>query len=137
MSVGAGGGAARAAAALAFGALAWGAPPRAPEPASCSAPRRLAGEGLARVVCAGDAGRPLEGAERVLFGGGLDPNRASPRALDALPGIGPARAAAIAAEARVRAFCRPEDLARVPGIGPRRLARLAEWIEIAPGACAP
>jgi len=133
----AGGGAARAAAALAFGALAWGAPPRAPEPDACAVPRRLAGGGLARVVCAGDAGRPLEGAERLLFGAGLDPNRASPRALGALPGIGPVRAAAIVREARARAFCRPEDLARVPGIGPRRLARLADWIEIEPGACSP
>ncbi|HSJ98237.1 MAG TPA: helix-hairpin-helix domain-containing protein, partial [Myxococcota bacterium] len=56
--------------------------------------------------------------------------------LEALPGIGPARAAAIAREARARAFCAPEDLERVHGIGPVTRARLAGWIEVGAGACA-
>lgn len=75
-------------------------------------------------------------AARLLFGRGLDPNRAAPGALEALPGIGPARALAIVREARVRPFCRAEDLERVAGIGPAIQARLAAFVEVSPGACA-
>jgi hypothetical protein len=137
VSGGAGAGAARAAAALALLGLAHGAGPAAPEPASCAHPRALPGAGLLRVDCAPVAapGGGLEGASVLLFGARLDPNRATPRALEALPGIGPARAAAIAGEARVRAFCRPADLERVPGIGPVTRQRLADWIETGAGAC--
>jgi len=138
VSGGAGGGAPRAAALLALLALAHGAEPRSPDPAPCPHPRPAPGAGLARVVCAAApaGGAPPLGAAALLFGGRLDPNRAAPRALEALPGIGPARALAIAREARARAFCAPEDLERVPGIGPVRRAQLAGWIEIGAGACA-
>jgi competence protein ComEA len=65
---------------------------------------------------------PRSGAARLLFGLPLDLNRADPRDLEVLPGIGPARARAIVA---ARPFCRAADLARVPGIGPATLRRLA------------
>jgi hypothetical protein len=136
VSGGAGGGAPRAAALLALAALAHGAPPRSPAPAPCPHPQLVPGSGLARVVCAAEPGAAgLGGAAGLLFGRPLDPNRATPRALEALPGIGPARAAAIAREARARAFCAPEDLERVHGIGPATRARLAGWIEVGAGAC--
>jgi len=133
-----GGGAPRAAALLALLALAHGAELRSPDPAPCPHPRPAPGPGLARVACPAApvaSAQPI-GAAALLFGGRLDPNRATPRALEALPGIGPARALAIAREARARAFCAPEDLERVPGIGALRRSRLAGWIEIGAGACA-
>lgn len=141
MSAGAGGGAPRAAAVLALLALAYGAEPPGVAPDPCPHPRQRPDAGLASVACpaseAPGAGTAPAGAAALLFGRRLDPNVASPRALEALPGIGPARAAAIARAARARAFCAPADLERVPGIGPVARARLADWIEIGAGACAP
>jgi competence protein ComEA len=52
-------------------------------------------------------------------------NTATLAELDALPGIGPAKAAAIIAERARRPFRRLRDLLRVPGIGRAMLARLA------------
>jgi competence protein ComEA len=55
----------------------------------------------------------------------LDLNAASAEALDALPGIGPARAASIVQyRARHGPFRSVEDLGRVPGVGPAALARV-------------
>ena len=68
---------------------------------------------------------PRSGAARLLWGLPLDLNHENERTLQALPGIGPSRARAIAAG---RPFCRPSDLARVPGIGPVTLRRLAGQI---------
>lgn len=137
MSGGAASGAPRAAAVLALLALARGAEPPAPDPDPCAVPRQAPPDaGLPRVSCANEAGAAPAGAATLLFGGRLDPNLAAPRALEALPGIGPARAAAIAREARARGFCTAGDLERVPGIGPVGRARLAGWIEIGAGACA-
>ena len=68
------------------------------------------------------AAPPRSGAARLLWGLPLDLNHEDERTLQALPGIGPSRARAIAAG---RPFCRPSDLARVPGIGPVTLRRLA------------
>lgn len=65
---------------------------------------------------------PRTGAARLLWGLPLDLNREDVRALEALPGIGPTRARAIAA---ARPYCRPADLAKVPGIGPITLRGLA------------
>lgn len=90
------------------------------------------------VVCA--AGGPeLRGAARLLFGLGLDPNRARPASLEALPGIGPARAAAIVEERCRRPFAAPAELERVRGIGPRTRVALEPWLafEAAPARCAP
>ena len=50
--------------------------------------------------------------------------------LEALPGIGPARAAAILRERDTRPFVRIEDLERVPGIGPITRERLAEFVRV-------
>jgi competence protein ComEA len=80
------------------------------------------------VQCDADAGAPVRGPARVLFGLGLDPNRADAAALEALPGVGPARAAAIVA-GRARGDYRSlADLGRVPGIGPVILRRAAPWL---------
>jgi competence protein ComEA len=69
-------------------------------------------------------------------GGGITPpagggppsvnlNTASLSELDALPGIGPARAAAILQEREARGpFASVEELARVAGLGPAAIARL-------------
>ncbi len=54
--------------------------------------------------------------------GPVDINRATPDQLDALPGVGPATAAAIVAEReRNGPFLAVDDLERVPGIGPAKL----------------
>ena len=58
------------------------------------------------------------------------PNRADARALEVLPGIGPARAAAIVAERARAPFRSVDELTRVAGIGPVTLERVAPWLEI-------
>ncbi|RUM87585.1 MAG: hypothetical protein DSZ24_05840 [Thermodesulfatator sp.] len=60
----------------------------------------------------------------------LDPNRASVKELEELPGIGPTLARRIV-EYRERhgPFRHPEDLLAVKGIGPRRLERLLPYLE--------
>ena len=130
--------AARAAFVLAAGlfllSLPW------PEPASppCSAPveaRALADRSW-QVRCDGQ-GPPLRGPARLLFGLRMDPNRASASSLEVLPGIGPARAAAIVAERERRPFRRVDELRRVHGIGPRTLARIAPWLEVHAGGPRP
>ena len=51
--------------------------------------------------------------------------------LDALPGIGPARAAAILQEREARgAFTSVEELSRVPGLGPAAIARLRDRVVV-------
>ncbi|MBL8896574.1 MAG: helix-hairpin-helix domain-containing protein [Planctomycetes bacterium] len=56
----------------------------------------------------------------------LDPNRASGAELGLLPGLGPARVAALLAERERRGgFRRLEELLDVPGIGSRTLEQLA------------
>jgi predicted flap endonuclease-1-like 5' DNA nuclease len=120
------------AAALALPALA----PRLREASPCAAPS--AGDGAAQVRCA--PGPALRGPARLLFGLRLDANRAEPASLEALPGIGPVRAAAIAAERCRHAFASTADLERVRGIGPRTRAGLEPWLAVEPGRparCAP
>jgi DNA uptake protein ComE-like DNA-binding protein len=65
---------------------------------------------------------PTTGAARLLYGAKLDPNREPPEVLALLPGIGPARARAIAA---ARPLCSLADLDAVSGIGPVTLRWLA------------
>lgn len=90
---------------------------------------------------AGGAGRApacdcglLSGRQRRLLGLPVPLAGSVPADLEALPGIGPALAAAIVAE-RERAgdFATVSDLSRVRGIGPRTAARLAPLVVAADG----
>ena len=59
----------------------------------------------------------------------LNLNSASVSELDGLPGIGPARAAAILQEREARGpFSSVEELSRVPGLGPSAIARLRDRV---------
>jgi len=80
---------------------------------------------------------PASGPERLLFGATLDLNRAEAASLEALPGIGPTRAAAIVAARCERGFARVGDLRRVPGIGARTLERVRASVSVsdAPARC--
>jgi len=61
----------------------------------------------------------------------VDLNRATPAELDALPGVGPATAAAIITwRGENGGFRRVEDLLEVPGIGPARLERLRPLVRV-------
>ncbi len=121
-------------------ALLWIALPEpASRPTKCSAPvERASQDGWTLIAdCAPEPGEgsPIRGPARLLFGLSLDPNRASPAALETLPGIGPSRAAAIV-ESRIEApFCRLADLDRVRGIGPRTLEKLTGVLEVDSSAC--
>ncbi len=121
--------AARAAVVLALGLAALGAPPPAGPAPVCTAPRPVAPEpGRPDAVHCGPIAAPggaLGGALPLLFGHPLDLNLAPVRALEVLPGIGPARAEAIARARFQRPFCSVEELERVRGIGPATVARLA------------
>ena len=110
---------------------AW--PPPAPSGARCPSPHGAVPEtGWTRLVrCRGEAS-PLRGPPRLLFGLGIDPNRADAATLEVLPGIGPERARALLRARRARAFCRPEDLERAMGIGPRTRLRIAPWLALEP-----
>ena len=121
------------AAALALPAVA----PRIREAPPCAGPS--AGSDPSAVVCEAGRGPELQGAARLLFALRLDPNRADPASLEALPGIGPVRAAAIVEERCRRPFASPADLERVRGIGPRTRAALEPWLAFGgrPARCAP
>ena len=61
----------------------------------------------------------------------LDINSASAEALDALPGIGPVKAAAIVWERRRRGpYQTVDSLTRVPGIGPVTVERLRAVVDV-------
>lgn len=85
-----------------------------------------------------DSVAPESGPTRLLFGAALDPNRADAATLEVLPGIGPARAAAIVATRCERPFAAVSDLRRVPGIGPHTLRGIAPSLAVsgAPPLCA-
>jgi len=76
---------------------------------------------------------PGRGGEAAPAAGGRLPavnlNTASFSELDALPGIGPARAAAILQEREARGpFASVDELARVSGLGPAAIARLRDRV---------
>ena len=77
---------------------------------------------VATLVAAG----PATGTERI------DVNAASIEQLEALPGIGEVRAAAIVAERAHAPFRSVDELARVEGIGERLLASLREQVVVTP-----
>jgi len=114
-------------------------PGRPPLPAVCTQPgERASRDGWTLgAACAPESGElpPIRGPARRLFGLPLDPNRASPACLETLPGIGPSRAAAIAAARSSAPFCKFTDLDRVPGIGPRTLEKLSGLLEVDPFSC--
>ena len=61
----------------------------------------------------------------------LNLNTATLSELDKLPGIGPARAAAILQEREARGpFASVEELSRVPGLGPAAIARLRDRVAV-------
>lgn len=62
----------------------------------------------------------------------VDVNSASAAELEALPGIGAAKAAAIVEERQVRPFASIEDLERVRGIGPALVAELRPHVTVSP-----
>ena len=80
----------------------------------------------------------VPGVERLLLGWPIALDRASARDLEALPGIGARRAAAIVAEReRGGPFERARDLERVPGLGPATAARLAPLVSAGGPGCPP
>jgi len=94
--------------------------------ASLDAVRRSVDDTLAR---AEEADRPLAPGETI------DLNRADAVQLQRLPGVGPARAAAIVREREQGGpFREAADLTRVPGIGPSLVQRWADAVHVAPAA---
>ena len=73
----------------------------------------------------------LSGWQRRLVGWPIPLNRATSGDLQALPGIGPARARAIVTERERRGPFDPlDELVRVPGIGPATVARLRTLVRV-------
>ncbi len=105
--------------------------------AGCDAPVFDGKRGSLTAVSCVRSGTPLEGAARLAFALPLDVNREGVRALEALPGIGAGRAAAIVAAREAAPFCDVRELARVPGIGRTTLARLAGHVMAGPARGCP
>jgi competence protein ComEA len=124
---------------VALGAAALALAPRERAPASvagCRWPREARAEaGFTRVVTCdarpGGGGAP-RGPARWLFGGRVALAEADARLLEALPGIGPARARAILEARARRPFERVSELERVHGIGPATVRGLAPFLRVDP-----
>lgn len=87
----------------------------------------------AHAVARSGSARDRLGVARLLFGGRLDPNRATAAQLRTLPGLGPSRVEALLAHRARTPFATVADLERVPGIGPVTRARLERWLAV-PGS---
>ena len=101
---------------------------------ACETPFERAADPLSgftsRVGCEAESAgsqASVRGPARLLFGLRLDLNSASQGALEALPAIGPARAAAIVRARASRRFSSLADLERVPGIGRKTRLGLQDW----------
>ena len=116
--------------ALAVFGAAWPEAPRAGSPCATPAEVEAAAGHTRDVRCDAPGGAPLRGPARMLFGQPIDPNRADTATLEALPGIGPSRAAAIVAERGRRPFADVAELERVPGIGPKTRAAVGPWVSV-------
>ena len=89
------------------------------------------GEPALAVDPAAVSGGPSGGAGTTAAAGPVDINTATAAALDALPGIGPATAAAIVADRESHGpFATVDDLSRVRGIGPAKLAQLRTLVTV-------
>jgi len=85
--------------------------------------------GTREVRCGDTAeGSALEGVGRLVAGERIELNRASEALLTTLPGIGPARAAAIVDARAAKPFQSARDLERVRGIGPVMRDRLTQFV---------
>lgn len=95
-------------------------------------------EGGARVVVE-DGGVRLETMDALLVVGlPIDVNRAGATALEAVPGLGPARSAAIVAEREAGGpYADVDALTRVRGIGPATVERVRPFLAAEPMAAAP
>lgn len=100
--------------------FAWSPAPTGRPAESLDAAIRAVGDTLERQA---EAERPLAPGERI------DVNRADAVQLQRLPGVGPARAAAILREREAGGvFASPGDLTRVSGIGPAMAARWSDAV---------
>ena len=91
------------------------------------------GERIAARTCASSLRPPHvvgQWAEGILFGEPLDPNRASVRSWEALPGIGVRRAEALVRAREEARFANVEDLVRVRGIGSGTLERVRPFVRV-------
>ena len=87
-----------------------------------------------RLVVEGGAWRAEPMAERLVFGLPIDVNTASVDALEAIPGVGPARAAAIVVDRTENGDFRSlDDLDRVRGIGPATVDALRPYATVGEG----
>ena len=92
------------------------------------------GQPVADLVRISPAAEPIP-ERRLLLGERLDVNRATPRELQALPGVGPKLAMSIVNDReRHGPFPSVESLRRVRGIGSRNLAKLCQYLVVSGGA---
>jgi competence protein ComEA len=94
--------------------------------------------GGTRVVVESGAVRLETMDELLVVGLPIDINRAGAAALEAVPGLGPSRSAAIVAEREARGpYADVDALARVRGIGPATIDKLRPFLTAGPGAGTP
>jgi competence ComEA-like helix-hairpin-helix protein len=81
----------------------------------------------------GDFHAEIRGPARLLYGLKLDLNRVNAAALEALPGVGPARAEAILRSREMQPFQTVEQLRNISGIGPVTLKQLRPYLMVDEG----